>query len=108
MSFVKYCVMWYVFLFVLLCLRVCVCFLHVFVYVCDCGVCKLRTGLCAVCEDCVMLYGLCICAVVCFCLSLSVWLLVFELRCLAAVLVSYCVVMRDAVWSAYLCVLFCL
>ena len=28
--------------------------------------------------------------------------------CLCVLFVSYCVVMRDAVWSAYLCVLFCL
>ena len=28
-----------------------------FAYVCDCGVCMLRMGLCAVCEDSVMSYG---------------------------------------------------
>ena len=31
----------------------------------------------------------------CFCLSLCVWLLVIEIKCLAAVFVSYCVMMCD-------------
>ena len=42
---------------------------------------------------------------VCFCLYLCVWLVVFEMRCLAAVIVSYCVVMCDVVWSVYFCFL---
>ena len=39
---------------------------------------------------------------VCICLS-CVWLVVFEMRCLAAVSVSYYVVMCDVVWSVYFC-----
>ena len=44
---------------------------------------------------------------VCFCLSLCVWLLVFEMKCLAAAFVNYCVMICDVVWSVYLRVLFC-
>ena len=36
---------------------------------------------------------------VCCCVSLCVWLLVFEMKCLAAVFASYCAMMCDAVWS---------
>ena len=42
-----------------------------------------------------------------FCLSLCVWLLVFEIECLAAVFVSYCVMMCDVAWSVCLCCLYC-
>ena len=38
---------------------------------------------------------------VCVCLSLCVWLFVFEMKCLAAVFVNYCVAMRGVVWSVY-------
>ena len=38
----------------------------------------------------------------CVCLSLCAWLLVLETECLAAVSVSYCVVMCDVAWSVYL------
>ena len=43
---------------------------------------------------------------VCFCLSLCVWLFVFEMKCLANVFVSYCVVMCDGGWSVYVCCCF--
>ena len=44
---------------------------------------------------------------VCCCLSLCVWLFVFELKCVAAVFVSYCVVMCGVVWSVYLFFVWC-
>ena len=44
---------------------------------------------------------------VCFCLSLCVWMLVFEMKCLANVFVSYCVVMCDGGWSVYVCCFVC-
>ena len=44
---------------------------------------------------------------VCFCLSLCVWLLVFEMKCVAAVFVSYSVMMCDVGWSVCLCVFLC-
>ena len=54
----------------------------VFVYVCDCGVCKLRTGLCAVCEDCVMLYGV-----------LLEWCLCLRFMCMCVLCVIGCVML---------------
>ena len=41
-----------------------------------------------------------------FCLSLCAWLFAFDVKCLAAVFVSYCVMMCGVVWSVYLCFCF--
>ena len=37
-----------------------------------------------------------------FCLSLCIWLFVFDIKCLAAVLLNYCAMMCDVVWSVNL------
>ena len=60
----------------------CVVLSGVFVYTCDCDVCMLRMGLCAVCEDCVMLYGV-----------LLEWCLCLRSMCMCALCVSVCVML---------------
>ena len=67
-----------------------VCMLRVFVPVVTC-----------VCFVYVVPCGVVSC--VCLCLSLCVWLFAVDMKCLAAVFVSFCAMMCDGVWPVCLC-----